>query len=169
MTNLPHPSQLMTVNKTMVETESNENNDEGGPQKKRKRYSDTINKFEILEKKKVKCLVCGKTYFNKDTFNRHYNDIHRENKIPKYNKPLEWLKCNKCQKSYANKQTFKAHKCVPIDGVFCGQCNEKYSNKTNLKNHIQAVHEGKGFKCQVCDKKFATRGTRKFHIEMVHK
>ena len=158
-------SQLMSVDEVVT----NENTHKEEPPKNRKRFSDTVDKFELLEKKKVKCLVCNKIYFNKDSFNNHYNNIHRENKIPTANKPLEGVQCDKCQKKYASKQNLKSHKCVSIAGVFCSQCKKKYSNKTTLKNHILAVHEGKGIKCQICDKKFTTVGTRDLHAKKFHK
>ena len=104
--------------------------------------ADTIGKFK-LKGKRVECLVCNNDYFNKRTFNSHFNRVHREIKKPScYDKPLGGAKCQLCRKIY--------------------------STIYQLKIHIKTAHEGQKIKCEICEREFSTKDSLKVHVRTQH-
>lgn len=108
------------------------------------------------------CTVCGKSYKNKRTLDRHNKAQHSGHV----------LICQDCGKTFSRNQTLKVHraKAHDMDVESSGlracpykDCGKAFEGKAKLKDHINCHMKIKSHKCSKCVKTFTSRYEKNRH------
>lgn len=102
----------------------------------------------------MKC--CGKYFFTKARFRRHYNKKHPGEK------PFMCETCGK--KDFMSEETLKRHKILHTGKYRCDICSKTFTCNAILIIHKRDKHENdKPFICDVCGKRFVTELLMNYH------
>jgi len=119
------------------------------------------NIHEGIERKKIECPECGKSY-TKDNFNNHIDYAHTINPV----------QCDTCGKEMKNKGALRNHMMkvhIATDNVKCTECGKAFPNKIRLYHHTYSVHSYKNSECEKCGKKYKNVAMLQAHKRFVHK
>ena len=119
------------------------------------------NIHEGVERKKIECPECGKSY-TKDNFNNHIDYAHNINPV----------QCDTCGKEMKNKSALRNHmlKVHPAtDNIECSECGKDFPNKIRLYHHTYSVHSYKMSECEKCGKKYKNVAMLQAHKRVFHK
>ena len=119
------------------------------------------NIHEGIERKKIECHECGKSY-TKDNFNNHIDYAHTINPV----------QCDTCGKEMKNKGALRNHMMkvhIATDNVKCTECGKDFPNKIRLYHHTYSVHSYKKSECERCGKKYKNVAMLQAHKRFVHK
>ena len=128
----------------------------------------TLQKHKLIhnmEREKIPCTKCPKTYIDKEHLNRHVKTHH--DKIG--------LKCDKCPYVVSTEKKLKVHSRIherPIKPqkikklLPCEQCGEEFSTKMELALHIGAAHfsADEKYPCHLCGLETNSKRVLKNHV-----
>uniref|UniRef100_A0A8C5RX79 Uncharacterized protein n=1 Tax=Laticauda laticaudata TaxID=8630 RepID=A0A8C5RX79_LATLA len=112
-------------------------------------------KWNHVEEKPYKCLICGKSF-------RRIGHLNCHNKIHTGVKPY---KCMECGKDFRGKRELISHKRIHTGEkpYKCMECGEVFAQSSHLTSH-KRIHTGeKPYKCMVCGNGFTTSSSLTRH------
>ncbi|XP_055296598.1 zinc finger protein 62 homolog [Sitodiplosis mosellana] len=109
------------------------------------------------------CEICCKTFFNKNTADRHKIQVHK----------MGGHHCNDCKKVFHSAAGLLNHgpNCDKLAKTFeCCFCHSKNKYQKNLRSHIRFVHvqKEKKYKCDICGKGFHLMAQCEDHKNRMH-
>jgi len=136
-----------------------------------------------VQRERVKCDLCEKTFVCKQGLQRHRQFMHNiksKKKKKGEEESEETYEC--CGRIFKHKASYMSHKGRLHNKdpnkpeyykklmLICPHCGEERSGRYGLKKHIENVHERKkAVKCPICFKEFAKGCRLEEHIDAVHR
>ena len=116
--------------------------------------------METINKKKINCIICDKTFLTSKKLQRHIAGSHNQ----------ETYECDKCNKSFTYKGNLNHHLQQIHEKIkyYCDECPYQASTNGALKNHKDSIHLNKTFQCSSCDYKATFNANLRRHIKLVH-
>lgn len=137
------------------------------------------------------CEYCNCIFANKNTLDRHINNLHTKTTLYKCNysdcdyesynnssmsrhKRLKHLfihyKCFMCEKTYISREGYRIHMdSVHSETKFRCECGKEYTSRIYLTKHKRAMHsEIDPYKCNTCNKVFPSKFKLDLHTNAVH-
>ncbi|XP_050684453.1 zinc finger protein 888-like [Leptidea sinapis] len=130
--------------------------------------SELTDNDEIINEYTWSCDICKETFYDKGTYNGHFQRCKRRHKI-KSTKNQFYL-CDTCGKTTTTKASLLIHKRTH-ENVFphmCDQCPYKGRTIDLLKVHKRTHLTEKPYKCSMCPKTSVTASNLSKHFRQVH-
>ena len=109
------------------------------------------------------CEICGKSFTQKYSLNRHIQTVHLGEKL---------FECKTCGKAFGQKADHTRHVQTVHLGekpFKCKTCGKAFGRKDEHTRHVRTVHLGeKPFECKICDMSFSQKSTLNAHTRCVH-
>jgi len=150
------------------------------------------NGFSIREGKRLKCIICDRTFSKKDSMDQHIQEAHegvdcsikcnlcefkcrtqaalKSHLFKNHGKSEYGMVCDKCDKTFACKKSLRIHINSMHTGIrlYCNLCDFSAATKGNLKKHMKRDHEGLRYKCNLCGSILSDVYHYKVHLETIH-
>jgi len=117
-----------------------------------------------VQKKKLLCDICKKTFKWPSSLNRHQTEGKR------CNKQSTRYKCNVCNKTFEYTSSLKRHQNAEHKGIKrkCVHCKETFKHSYQLVNHMREDHVEILPQCEICGKHFLSESEVKRHKRDAH-